>query len=761
MPLDSQQHRPLLPRLAQRAPHESETTNNDGGGSKGRKRRRPYTSKACNFCREKKNACDGQPECSQCLRRGLKCEYRVMTDAVLRAIPPGSQLVDKEEALNNSDAADLLEVLKRVPDDEALEALRLLRTGNDPAEVGSALRRYDVGLSQVALNRAILPPIQTSLEFELMMRHPLAYPAWAPVQPTKLDLEFLLRPSKIRWEGTGPVLTAGSSDGQSFLSPYGHQRRERSPDAPSLIGPLEPSTLYDSRLLGIDIARWTDVPITNEFFIAVLQLHLETDYPMMPLIDIDLLLDGMLGQNDFCSRILVSALFAWACVSRRQTNNISSGILISSLTTTQQGYAAIEPNATVIGQAFYNEAKDLWEKRKGAQAIDHVCTVAAAQYLLITAVYFGAGAEYVEFLGDLLGMSQRLGLFNVNPSSRMEEHDAHDSAIDHQAKAQIAWVLFTYLTFFSLHLHQRLIEHPPRAPLPERRTNITQDDDLPKERNMAIQHANLLREQCRLFLIVHDMVQVMYGADQTIYAEAVTLAFAGETYQRLLVWADELPLDMAQGDQCPHHVMILHIYYHVAIIDLFRPLLQKSGARRQRLAAFESAEATPDAVYAASVNQLKRTVLFYRQKYPESSHCFYWHPALLYLANAMLSEAMASWHGSEWRFYFRLCMACYQTLYTGFRLAKGITLSLLFMALDKGVMEITQVRDIKKDLELRGRRHEVSDRVPVSWVVDLDLAMTDPYAAQAENLVQKLQEIQLDEPNENKGSPTGEASVNQ
>ncbi|GKT73852.1 C6 zinc finger domain containing protein [Colletotrichum tofieldiae] len=130
----------------------------------------------------------------------------MITDAILKAIPPGIQLVDKEEALNNADAADLLEMLKGAPDDEALEALNFLRFSNEPADVGSALRSYDVGLSQVALNRAILPPTQTSLEFELMMRHPLAYPTWAPVQPSKLDLEFLLLPSKIRWDGTGPTL---------------------------------------------------------------------------------------------------------------------------------------------------------------------------------------------------------------------------------------------------------------------------------------------------------------------------------------------------------------------------------------------------------------------------------------------------------------------------------------------------------------------------------------------------------------------------
>ncbi|GKT54122.1 C6 zinc finger domain containing protein [Colletotrichum tofieldiae] len=570
----------------------------------------------------------------------------MITDAILKAIPPGIQLVDKEEALNNADAADLLEMLKGAPDDEALEALNFLRFSNEPADVGSALRSYDVGLSQVALNRAILPPTQTSLEFELMMRHPLAYPTWAPVQPSKLDLEFLLLPSKIRWDGTGPTL-----------------------------------------LLGVDISQWTDVPITNEFSIAVLQLYLETDHPLMPLIDVDLLLDGLLGQNEFCSRILVNALFAWAC-----------------------GYAVFEPEATIIGHAFYSEAKELWKKTKEARAADHVCTVAAVQYLSVTAVSSGAGAEYVEFLGDLLEMSRRLGLFNIDPSQTLED-DVDDSADHRRAKSQIAWVLFTCLT--------------------------------------RIYDAELLREYCRLFLIIHDMIQVMYGVERTPYAKAITLAFAEETYKRLLMWADSLPLEMAQGDQCTHHAMLLHICYHLAIIDLFRSLLRQNGAPRQQLPAFKSAEATPDAVYAASVNQLKRIVLFYRQNYPESSYCFFWQSALLYLANAMLAAAKISGHVPEWRFYFRLCMTSYQTLYTGFRLAKGITLSLLSMALEKGVMDIPQARAIRKDLELRSKHHELSDLVPVSWVVDLDLAMMDPSAAQAENLVQRFQEVQLYETNGN------------
>ncbi|GKT61175.1 C6 zinc finger domain containing protein [Colletotrichum tofieldiae] len=170
-------------------------------------------------------------------------------------------------------------------------------------------------------------------------------------------------------------------------------------------------------------------------------------------------------------------------------------------------------------------------------------------------------------------------------------------------------------------------------------------------------------------------------------------------------------------------------------MDLFRPLLQHNGAPRQRLPNFASEESTPDAVYAASVKQLKRIVLFYRHNHPESSYSFFWHSALLYLANAMLAEANVPGHATDWRFYLRLCIACYQTLYTGFPLAKGITLSLLSMALEKGAMDIPQTRAIRRDLELRGKHHMIPDQVPVYWVVDLDLAVTDPFVAHAENLV--------------------------
>ncbi|GKT51803.1 uncharacterized protein ColSpa_11984 [Colletotrichum spaethianum] len=120
------------------------------------------------------------------------------------------------------------------------------------------------------------------------------------------------------------------------------------------------------------------------------------------------------------------------------------------------------------------------------------------------------------------------------------------------------------------------------------------------------------------------------------------------------------------------------------------------------------------------------------------------------MANDMLREASVSGRNPEWHFYFRLCLASYQTLYSGFRVAKGIVFSLLSMAIERGVIDLRAANAIRKDFELRGMHHDMSDRVPEYLMVDLDLAMTDPSAAQAETLVQKFHKLQLHKTNDSK-----------
>ncbi|KAK1953638.1 hypothetical protein LY78DRAFT_708259 [Colletotrichum sublineola] len=647
----------------------------------------------------RRTLCDGQPTCSQCFRRGIKCEYRMIPDSVMKKVPAGTQLVDNQEAASNAEAAGLLSMLKNVSDGEAFEALQLLRNGRDPAELTAALRDGVIGLSQTSLEKAdLLPQQQHSLEFELMMKHPIAYPIGSLVRSPNMDPEHFLQSSGNNKSATNAAITVHENLPQPDLSPFGVRQQvdQMGSGSSRITGLSPPSKLFSNRLLSVEISRWTKVPISNELSIKVLSLYFEVEHPLMPLFDVEFFLEGLLGNNQFCSCLLINALFAWACLK----------------------YATVDPEVATVGHAFYDESKKLWAKNKDTTSTT-ICTMAALQYMSITAFAFGAGEEHERYLCEMSDMAEILELFGPDPTEPQGTGISNDTSWQ-LATAQMAWAIFNYLTFFSVQLRRRIIEHPPRFPMPGSSFLLSPHNIITQEDKRRFYRAGLLRENCKLSLIVHDTLRVMYSPFANPQLDLFYLPFAEETCRRLLV-----------------------IYYHMAVLDLMRPLTRHSGSVTMLLRPFGSKKATPNAVQAASVNQLKKIVLHYRKTYPEPLFSLFWHSALLYLANAVLQDVDLSGRNPEWRFYFRLCLTCYQTLYSGYPLVRQIAQSLLSMALTKGVMEAREAVAILEGLEMRGKHRRVPDQKMVSLIVDLDLAVTDAPAARLETLAQKFRQIQI------------------
>nr|XP_036584536.1 C6 zinc finger domain containing protein [Colletotrichum truncatum]KAF6794054.1 C6 zinc finger domain containing protein [Colletotrichum truncatum] len=415
------------------------------------------------FFREKKAACDGKLVWFQCLRHGIKCEYRTVSQTILNAIPAGSQIVDKAKAAENADAAVLLGTLKHLPKENALQALHI----------------FD------------------------------------------------------------------SNDDYFCLSLPGERRRKQHIDVSHFIVPPKPPELCDDKLLSLDITRWIN-----------------------------------------------------------------------------QGYTVFEPQSTIIGYAFYKEAKKLWQRGKTAKT-DNICNVSAVYYLAITAISRGAGIEYVEYLNDALEMAKRLGFFNVN-SSEAPDLECYGGPDAQRVTAQTAWALFNCSTLLSMHLHKRLIVHPPCYPIPDRtfsmplRVSLSDDDERQGDINA------FFKENCGLFLIAHDMIRVTYGQRQLPYAGVVSLVFAEETYGRLLLWADSSPLETAQDSQRTHHQ-------------------------------------SPCTSITISSSSICSVLSFGKIA---SLHCNF---GLLLVKKQHLKLFNVLGHSSEWNFYFRLCIASYQTLYCSFQ----------------------------------------------------------------------------------------------
>lgn len=212
-------------------------------------------------------------------------------------------------------SAHLVDLLRSQTEDFALGVFRSLRQGRSPeaimASLGGGLPT-DMRPSMVETARSWFYPTQTSLEFQLFIQHPKAYPPLVPLDAASLDLQLL---------GITPIGAASRSD-EGLQTPVKRHGPDPVPNAS--INPQDMRTgssqdtvgLVDARLLHIDISRWTTIPVSNQFAAEAIALYLQMNQPWWAFFDTDLFLDDLInGQTNFCSTMLVNAILAWSAVS--------------------------------------------------------------------------------------------------------------------------------------------------------------------------------------------------------------------------------------------------------------------------------------------------------------------------------------------------------------------------------------------------------------------------------------------------------------
>ncbi|TDZ33321.1 Nitrogen assimilation transcription factor nit-4 [Colletotrichum spinosum] len=662
------------------------------------------------------------------------------------------KLLDESTAKSHRFAAELLNILRSLPDEQVRDVLQQLRAGRDASNIVTTLRgqlhsAYDVPFHGIL--HGVPPPDQTSLEFELMVRHAIAYSPWAPTELPHLDVELSTpkpNPSlsvETPSAAVSPMSTEAPSplpptESESSLSSGGRPRlshsegRESSSSSFGIGAQGKPGgfrettapelpPLCDERIHKLDILAWTNVPIPNDAAKKVLSLYLETDHAFTALFDVDLFLVDLISHSTrFCSRLLVSALFSWAC----------------------QAYTAFELEAANWSYAFYDEAVQNLE-HETSLGLGTPSTVAAVIYLSMSSTCHAKNStDSMRHLETAVDLAKSMGLFGIAEDAMLHSWpDGTTDALWERSMSQTAWGSFVYITIQCAQNKKCKISHPPRLPIPG------DVEDLEEIEVVERQHARFMGITfpflCRLALIAHDMVWMNYAGTRlgpTVHAMAESM----ETiYRRYLEWADDLPLELARSGESTHHVLLLHIYLHALVLDLFRPLLSHGDAMRIRLETFTSRQASPEAVCLASTTQLKRIAIMYFQTCTSASHSFGWNTALLYIANAALREPPHAVDIAERRADFRTCILGYQKLQRCYRLAQGIVKGLLSMALREGVVASSEARAIMRDSDEKGRHHPAADAIQAPFVVDLDLAMTDPAAALVDRLAGEFDELAI------------------
>ncbi|KAI1393793.1 uncharacterized protein F4822DRAFT_25535 [Hypoxylon trugodes] len=630
-------------------------------------KKRTVSKAACNNCRLKKIRCDGKrPSCTACSKAGVECNFVTASSDET----PFMALKREVESLRRSteDMLEIFDLLESAPDAVSLDILRRLKSNRNAAEGAnetSDVLAYvkknleddpllPVKLSNRQLMAGLIPETQQTPEYELMVRCPTAYPMLIPVEIAFINLADLLRPSILEHPKMPNFLEQGDTPSSSSVPPGSNEGASRSGTTPVFIdaseyglGSFEPlqstHTLVDDRLRDIDFRNWTQIPISNELGATLISLYLEIDHPWCPLFDADLFVKNCVEVNaHFCSSLLVNCVLAWAC----------------------QSYSNLVPEAATLAGPFETESERLWLIDKFNNTLT---AVASSQLLNSTASSRGRDEFATQCLHEGIEMGKRMGLFGVGSenSSALAWLDHHQDWL--RAACHTAWGIFSCACMRSLHLHRAEIETPPLLPMPGDYFETHGNPNFAYSQGRTLvstQVGTTFKAVSKLNLITHDIVWTYFGKTDTVPAARATIEFAEQIYQRLFEWAAALPLELARGRRNRRSILMIHLYYHCTVMELFWPFLQTTADKVVTVNQLTATTASAKHIHEASVNQLKRLILIYCINFSEACSSTLWHVAMLYLANAMLCETMRSGNlrDPECWFYFMLCMTGYQNM---------------------------------------------------------------------------------------------------
>ncbi|KAI0840471.1 hypothetical protein F5Y06DRAFT_241282 [Hypoxylon sp. FL0890] len=635
--------------------------------------------------------------CSTCVKRGrTSCVYSERRDAA-------------------SNAIELLELLKSLPEEKASELLRDLREKGDAAFVLNEFKGAPIASDRV----------HPDIESELKAKYPNAYPALVAITPSVLAASNLLRSDLSALSGKEDARpdmkqtqvgrsnvdrsTATPIDADSAVSHF----RSHLPDG------HEPD-YFDDRLRDLKIGFWTDIAVTNKFAAQVISLYLRTDHPLLGLFDPYLFVADLIDQKSrFCSRFLVHSLMYLGC----------------------QMYSAFDKSASKIAQDFAQEAERLWESEK---VHDSYLTMAGAVLLSLSLMGHGKDHAVLLYAKEAAEMGIRLGLFEDEASGERIEIDQSEE--QQSASWYAAWGAFNWKTLISLFYRQPGSGGPmilPKVPIPGDQSFSAEDRPMPETTSSAgeLLLGKTFPALCNFWRMIHGALWIYYpGPDCP--PDRFKLDIAENKFRELITWTAFLPSILLRRKDSPHHVAVFHIWFHAAVLDIFRPFLQKPAEERPRLKTFSAWDSTPDAVFSASVNQLKRLIVDYRTNYETSAYSILWHTGLLYLANAMLENG----EDPQTRLYFLLCVYGYERLKRPYRISRVIVQGLLSMMLRDTDMSGEEARKILGDLgEERWDwvKKEVDEKIRATFMVDLNLASKDPERAMVENMADEFENMAL------------------
>ncbi|KAF5490009.1 Nitrogen assimilation transcription factor nit-4 [Colletotrichum siamense] len=567
-----------VPASTPAAPSAATPASTSGPGQLSKRRRGlgVVTPNACTECRKKRAKCDGQKPCGRCkAQKDVECVYEIPVRQSKEHLRTEIEQLRQRQRSSDQVIAALVrsdmweDVLQRLRNGQSLESVSEWLGGTLPSGGGP----------RPSFSRPAEPSSEASGSLNTRSGYPGSGPA--PIRTRNLG-------------GTGSV-TMSPNTGQSGLrqdldpnSPWhlsSHSQSTRSNSHPDLMnwsadtnrlpqGPIDswPESASNTeaseggRYQGLDQVlaplelpdmklppeNWTNITEDGSLVQHLLALYFCWEYPTFASLSKEhFLRDFQNGISRYCSPILVNALLALGC-------------RFSSKSSTR----ANPSDPYTSGDHFFKEAQRLFYLED-----DHhtLTTIQALGIMSIREASCGRDSESWYYAGQSIRLAIEMGLHQLQDDGDHDEFAVQAAtfwgafALDH------AWSLATG----SLPQCSCFPHLPPKpAIIDDIEASLWipyTDDGAPLQRS-AEQPSNVRSVYkcfCELSELVHQSLYILHSPGRPLTSRDLL-----GIYTQYLNWYDRIPEVLRLGHNFTPAVLFAHMYYHFAILLLFRPLIK-------------------------------------------------------------------------------------------------------------------------------------------------------------------------------------------
>ncbi|KAI0400898.1 fungal-specific transcription factor domain-containing protein [Xylaria palmicola] len=545
----------------------STSTATDSTHAQSSKRRRGLgivTPNACTECRKKRAKCDGQKPCGRCKsQKDVECIYEIPVRQSKENLRHEIESLRKQQRQSDSVFSALVrpelweEVLLRLRNGQPIDAISEWLGSTLPAGT-SGLPNY----SQPTESRSGLTLAPSLSAYGGTIAGPGGYGSGAMSQNTN--------------QGPGPKQDFDanspwnfSSQSQSLSQPSTHpEDMQWGLEGPprSRVGSWlqeQDQSGEKVRYRGVDQvlahpetkvppSTWTNITNDSALVQHLLALYFCWEYPTFASLSKEhFMRDYVQGRHRYCSPILVNALLALGCRFSTQPSTRAN---------------PNEPRTS--GDHFFKEALRLLYRQTNNHTLT---TIQALGIMSIREASCGRDSESWFYAGQSVRLAIEMGLHRLNDDGDEDELAVQAAtfwgafALDH------AWSLATG----SLPQCSCFPHLPPKPAIIdgiEASLWIPYTDDGAPLQRSCEQMSNVRSVYkcfCELSELVHQSLYVLHSPGRPLTSRDLL-----SIYTQYLNWYDSIPEVLRLGHNFTPAVLFAHMYYHFAILLLFRPLIK-------------------------------------------------------------------------------------------------------------------------------------------------------------------------------------------